>query len=72
MKRRDALRELMKPALASEGPTADDPAEAARPAKARAEPVRPGALRTMGLSLPSSGAQQALIEGFVEGQQKEG
>ncbi|GAB6846180.1 ParB family chromosome partitioning protein [Methylorubrum rhodinum] len=56
MKRRDALRELMKPALASEGPTADDPAEAARPAKTRAEPVRPGALRTMGLSLKQMSA----------------
>lgn len=57
MKRRDALRELMKPALASEGSTTDDPADATRPAKTRAEPVRPGALRTMGLSLKQMSAE---------------
>lgn len=58
MKRRDALRELMKPALAHEGSTTDSPGDAMRPAgQSRAEPIRPGALRTMGLSLKQMSAE---------------
>lgn len=55
MKRRDALRELMNP-NASPEPTGVSDASAS-PAPKRSEPVRPGALRTMGLSLKQMSAE---------------
>lgn len=54
MRRRDTLRELMNPAGPSEEETPPSPSSA--PGR-RAEPVRPGALRTMGLSLKQMSAE---------------
>lgn len=54
MKRRDALRELMRPPLPD---AADAPAAETPPPARRSEPVRAGALRSMGLSLKQMSAE---------------
>ena len=69
MRRRDTLRELMNP---SGTPEETDEAASTSPPR-RAEPVRPGALRTMGLSLKQMSAEaddaRALRAQLESGQQ---